>query len=156
MKKQHLILPGTPDWDALCQMCGLCCLLKTIKDGRVYMTRVRCGQLDAETHKCHCYNVNYNKRNDNEHCDSCIARGGSAVNLKTLHNEYVVPGFCPYVKKFVGANNLERPNTDWSATVSEDELPPDAQLSDYIIPGSSKYFRYNPIVNKLLEKGIIK
>ncbi len=156
MERKQQILPGTDAWDAICQMCGLCCLLKTVKDGRIYMTRVRCGQLDAATHKCHCYNVDYNKRDDNKNCDSCIARGGSPVNFKTLHNEYVVPGFCPYVKKFVGPNKLERPKVDWSATISEDELPSGTNLSDYIVPGSAKYFRYNPVVNKILERGFVK
>lgn len=130
---------------------GLCCLLKTVKDGRIYMTRVRCGQLDAATHKCHCYNVDYNKRDDNKNCDSCIARGGSPVNFDTLHNDYVVPGFCPYVKKFVGPNKLTRPNIDFENTISEDELAAGEKLTDYVIPGTAKYFKYNPALSKKLQ-----
>ncbi len=124
MKQKQQILPGTPEWDALCEQCGLCCLMKTFNEhGRMCFTRVRCGQLDQKTRKCHCYCTDYNKR-DGADGDSCIARGGSPVNFKTLHEEYVVPGFCPYVKKFVGPNKLERPNIDFEQTISEDELKP--------------------------------
>ncbi|MBO4672496.1 MAG: hypothetical protein J5608_02470 [Alphaproteobacteria bacterium] len=149
MQKTPDIKPGTPEWEAICQMCGLCCLLKTFDErGHLCLTCVRCGQLDKKTRKCNCYNIDYNKRDDNNIHDSCIARGGSPVNLDTLHNQYVVPGFCPYVKKFVGPNKLERPQIDFEQTISEDELPENANGLDYIIRGTGKYFRYNSCVKK--------
>lgn len=151
------ILPGTPEWESICQQCGLCCLLKVVHMGRVYMTNVRCAQLDQKTRKCHCYNANYNKRDGNNSCSlSCAELDGSPVTQDTLKNEYPVPGFCPYVKKFRGNNNLQRPDVDFDKTISETEMPAGAKLSDYIIPGTSKFFQYNPAVNKVLKDSFTK
>ncbi len=151
------ILPGTPEWESICEQCGLCCLLKVVHMGRVYMTNVRCAQLDQKTRKCHCYNANYNKRDGNNSCGlSCAELDGSPVTPDTLKNEYPVPGFCPYVKKFRGNNNLQRPDIDFDKTISETEMPAGAKLSDYIIPGTSKFFQYNPAVNKLLKDSFTK
>lgn len=150
------ILPGTPEWESICEQCGLCCLLKVVHMGRVYMTNVRCAQLDKKTRKCHCYNAEYGKRDRNSSGPSCAELKGSPVNIETLHNDYVVPGFCPYVKKFVGRNKLTRPDIDFNNTVSENELITGENLSNYIIPGSSKFFQYNPVVNKLLKDGFTK
>ena len=151
------ILPGTPEWESICEQCGLCCLLKVVHMGRVYMTNVRCVQLDQKTRKCHCYNANYNKRDGNTSCGlSCAELDGSPVTPHTLKNEYPVPGFCPYVKKFRGNNDLKRPDVDFNNTISETEMPSGAKLSDYIIPGTSKFFQYNPAVNKLLKDSFTK
>ena len=142
MQNKKQILPGTQEWESLCQMCGLCCLLKTVNEyGRVCLTRVRCRHL-GKNRLCDCYNVKFDARNDAQN-DSCFKSGGSPVNIETLHNDYVVPGCCPYVKCFVGANKLERPVVDWENTVSETELPVGADLCDYIIPGTAHLFRYN-------------
>lgn len=151
------ILPGTPEWEAICEQCGLCCLLKVVHMGRVYMTRVRCAQLDKKTRKCHCYNAEYAKRDGNNSCGlSCAELNGSPVTIDTLKNDYPVPGFCPYVKKFRGNNELVRPDIDFEQTVSETEIPSGFRLSDYIIPGTSKFFQYNPAINKLLKQGFSK
>ena len=153
MEQKQKILPGTPEWDAVCHMCGLCCLVKTINEyGRVCLTRVRCSQLDIKTHKCRCYSSDVHERTNDQGFD-CFKNGGSPLNLDSLHNDYVVPGFCPYVKKFVGPNKLVYPEIDWENTISENELKPGEKLQDYIIPGSSQYFRYNnnnPVLNKKL------
>ena len=152
MEQKQQILPGTPAWDEICQMCGLCCLLKTVNEyGRVCLTRVRCRHLDKKTRLCDCYNIKFDARNDAQN-DSCFKSGGSPVNLDTLHHDYVVPGCCPYVKRFVGTNKLERPVVDWQNTVSETELPAGASLNDYIIPGTSNLFRYNSCVKKYEHK----
>lgn len=143
MKKENQILPGTPAWERICEQCGLCCLLKTVNEyGHVCLTRVRCRHLDKNTHLCDCYNMKFDARNDVNN-DSCFKSGGSPVNLETLYNDYVVPGCCPYVKRFVGQNKLGRPNIDWQNTVSETEFPRGSDLRDYIIPGTTNLFRYN-------------
>ena len=150
-KQTENILPGTPEWESICEQCGLCCLLKVVHMGRVYMTNVRCAQLDQKTRKCHCYDADFDKRNGNSYGLSCAELDGWPVTPETLKNEYPVPGFCPYVKKFRGNNDLQRPNVDFDKTISETEMPAGSDLTDYIIPGSSKFFQYNPAVNKLLK-----
>lgn len=150
MTQKNQILPGTDAWERICEQCGLCCLLKTVDEyGRVCLTRVRCRHL-GKNRLCDCYNMNFSARND-ENCDSCFKSGGSPVNFDTLCNDYVVPGFCPYVKRFVAPNNLTHPNIDFENTISENELPDGANLRDYIIPGTAKFFKYNPAVNKKMR-----
>jgi len=152
MQKENTILPGTPAWESICQMCGLCCLLKTVNEyGRVCLTRVRCRHLSQDTHLCDCYNMKFDARNDAKN-DSCFKSGGSPVNLETLHHDYVVPGCCPYVKRFVSANKLERPVIDWQNTISETELSQNANLQDYIVPGTGNLFRYNACVKQYEHK----
>ena len=150
MQKENQILPGMPAWERICEQCGLCCLLKTPDEyGRVCLTRVRCRHL-GKNRLCDCYNMDFSARAD-ENCDSCFKSNGSPVNFDTLHNDYVVPGFCPYVKKFVAPNKLVRPNIDFENTVGEDELAAGEKLTDYIIPGTAQYFKYNPAVTKKLQ-----
>ncbi len=143
------IVPGTPAWENICQRCGLCCLLKC-RDGKgnFYMTRVACENLDLETKKCRCYASEFNARGDK--ISGCLAHNGGRLNLDTLHNDYLVPGFCPYVKKFVAPNNLKRPKLDGVMLISESEYVGD--LADYIIPNTYKLFRYNPHLNKEMHK----
>ena len=150
MCQKNQILPGTDAWERICERCGLCCLVKTVDEyGRVCLTSVRCRHL-GKNRLCDCYNMNFSARND-ENCDSCFKSNGSPVNLYTLHHDYVVPGFCPYVKQFVAPNNLTRPDIDFENTISEDELPDGAKLRDYIIPGTAKFFRYNRVLNKKMR-----
>ena len=149
-RQKQQILPGTDAWESICEQCGLCCLLKTTDAyGHICLTRVRCRHL-GKNRLCDCYNMNFSKR-DADNGDGCFKSNGSPVNLRTLRSDYVVPGFCPYVKKFIGPNKLERPDIDFEQTVSEDELKPGEKLQDYIIPGTAKYFKYNPVLNKKLE-----
>lgn len=107
MSQKNQILPGTDAWESICEQCGLCCLLKTVNEyGRVCLTRVRCRHL-GKNRLCDCYNMNFSARNDGNF-DSCFKSNGSPVNFDTLCNDYVVPGFCPYVKRFVAPNKLTR------------------------------------------------
>ncbi|MBP9999651.1 MAG: hypothetical protein KBT14_03090 [Proteobacteria bacterium] len=110
---------------------------------------VRCCHL-GKNRLCDCYNTDFSARVD-EDCDSCFKSNGSPVNFDTLHHDYVVPGFCPYVKKFIGPNKLTRPNIDFENTISEDELAAGEKLTDYVIPGTAKYFKYNPALSKKLQ-----
>lgn len=153
---QKFIMEGTPEWENICQQCGICCLVKYCDSlGNIYLTRVRCAALDKDTHKCACYAA------DMEHRDkgglNCSALNGACVTRFTLNNDYAVPSFCPYAQKFC-TNPLvkkakTRPIIDWENTVSETEIG-DNSVGDYVIPGSNKYFKYNPQVNKALHENM--
>lgn len=156
MCKQNII-EGSPEWENICEQCGLCCLVKCCDAiGNIYITNVRCAALDKDTHKCHCYAPDMNNRDVG--CNNCIALGGMRVTRETLNNDYPVPSFCPYVKKFcenqVAKRARKRPNIDWQKTISETELQIGDSLGQHIIPGSDKYFRYNPQVNKRIHESL--
>ena len=152
--KKSNIFEGTPEWESICEQCGLCCLVKYIDNfGNIFMTNVRSAALDQDTHKCRCYASDMDARDNG--CENCIALGGMRVTRETLNNEYPVPSFCPYVKNFcnnsVAKRARHRPDIDWKNTISETELSGDDFVENHIIPGSDKYFRYNPHVNQKMH-----
>lgn len=54
------------EWEALCDGCGRCCLLKLEDedDGSVHLTRLACGLLDIATCRCSDYNARHAKMPD--------------------------------------------------------------------------------------------
>jgi len=149
------IIEGSSQWENICECCGMCCLLKYIDEfGNVFLTNVRCAALDKDTRKCRCYAADMDSRDNG--CENCIALGGTRVTRETLNNDYPVPSFCPYVKKFCknapSKRALHRPNIDWENTISETEMESGDFLSNHIIPGSNKFFKYNPQVNKFYHE----
>ena len=48
------------EWEALCDGCGKCCLLKLENERQIYLTNVACAQIDL--HNCRCQN--YKKRTE--------------------------------------------------------------------------------------------
>ncbi len=151
MKTNKNIIEGTPEWESICEQCGMCCLIKYCDNfGNVFLTNVRCAALDKDTHKCKCYAPNMDSRDNG--CENCIALGGTPVTRETLNNDYPVPSFCPYAQEFCKnpkvKKHKKRPNIDWANTISETEMEYGDLLSAHIIPGSHKYFQHNPHVNK--------
>ena len=143
------IIPGSPQWEDICVRCGLCCLVKYRDDlGNTFLTNIRCDMLDPETGNCGCYNADVKNRNSNG--DSCAKHNGSTLNFETLHNDYVVPSFCAYVQKFGNHDLLKkcskRPDINLKKTVSEKDVP-NEEIPNHVIPGSNKFFKYNPPVN---------
>lgn len=142
------IIPGSPEWEAICKNCGICCLVKCpTLEGKVYLTNVRCSHLDPKNHKCDCY------ANRQSVCSTC-----GNLNHKTLKTEYLVPLSCPYVQTFVkGVKKTNIPNIDWENTISETELKQPnkslgiTELLKHIIHGSSRLFEYNPTLNTKLQ-----
>ena len=153
------IIPGSPEWESICVRCGLCCLVK-YKDnlGNIFLTNIRCDMLNPENGNCRCYSADVSERDNG--CDNCLNHGGSALNFETLYNDYVVPGFCSYVQKF-GKHDLvkkcaKRPNIKWEDTVPESSVAKE-DYSKHVIPGSHKYFKYNPPVNERMhEEAMLK
>ena len=153
------IIPGTPQWESICEQCGMCCLLKYCDDlGNIFMTNVRCAALDKDTRKCACYASDMNARDNG--CENCIALNGARVTYETLNNDYPVPSFCPYAQRFCKNSAVKkashRPYIDWEKTISELELSDENPLANHIIPGSKKYFKYNPHVNKIWHENLKK
>ena len=148
------IIEGSPEWENICEQCGMCCLLKYCDVlGNIYLTNVRCAALDKYTHKCRCYAADMNNR-DNGY-ENCIALGGVRVTRETLNNSYPVPSFCPYAQRFcknVAVKKAShRPQIDWENTISEQEMKKGDTLDKHIIKGSNKYFKYNPLVNQIMH-----
>jgi len=148
------IIEGSPEWEKICEQCGMCCLLKYRDScGNVYLTRVRCAALDKDTRKCRCYAPEMQNR-DNGH-DNCIALGGERVTRLTLNDAYAVPSFCPYAQRFCTNPKVKkakhRPEFDWENTISETELKVGDSLANYVVPNSNKYFKYNPHVNQRIH-----
>lgn len=153
MPKQKII-EGTPAWERICEQCGMCCLIKYCdKLGNIYLTNVRCAALDKDTRKCKCYAADMNARDNGS--DNCIALGGVPVTRETLNNGYPVPSFCPYAQKFCNNDAAKkpkhRPDIDWAKTISETEMADGDSVAKHIIIGSSKYFKYNPEINKKIH-----
>lgn len=135
-------------WEDVCVQCGLCCLVKLHTDtGDVFLTKILCDHLDKETKKCKCYSADFDCRESTD--GGCAAHNGSRLDLNTLHNDYIVPGCCPYVKKYVGKNKLKMPIIDLKSCAHESEVQ-QKDVHKYIIGDSWKLFKYNPAVNKLL------
>ena len=97
----------TPEWEALCDGCGKCCLNKIEYEdtGEVEYTRVACRLLDNETCRC----SNYARRF--EFVPECIR-----LNPKTLKKiSYWLPATCAYKLLQQG-----KPLPDWHPLVTGD------------------------------------
>ena len=148
------IVEGSPEWENICEQCGMCCLLKYCDEfGNIYLTNVRCAGLDKNTRKCKCYAADMDSRDNG--CENCIALGGTRVTRESLNNDYPVPSFCPYVKMFcespVAKKAQRRPDFDWENTISETEMEPNDSFANHAILGSRKYFKQLPHVNKMFH-----
>ena len=78
----------TPEWEALCDGCGKCCLNKIEYEdtGEVEYTRVACRLLNGDT--CQCSNY----ANRHQYVPECVR-----LNPKTLAKvAYWLPGTCAY------------------------------------------------------------
>ena len=68
------------EWDALCDGCGKCCLLKLEDEGQIYLTNIACAQINLRNCRC----KNYEKRT--EIVKNCIylTKESLKINLKLL------------------------------------------------------------------------
>ncbi len=94
-------------WEALCDGCGLCCLVK-IEDedsGEVFNTTVSCRQLDIETCRCRDY--------ENRLIDvpMCVQ-----LTLKNLPELNWLPETCAYRRLLEGS-----PLPSWHPLISKDK-----------------------------------
>jgi uncharacterized cysteine cluster protein YcgN (CxxCxxCC family) len=127
------------EWEALCDGCGQCCLLKLEDeaDGTVHYTRVACRLLDADTCRCSDYPRRFQR------VPGCVRL--TAVSLR--ESGHWMPRTCAYRLRAEG-----KPLPDWhplrtgdresvhragasvrGRTVSEGAVRED-ELEDFIIP----------------------
>ena len=96
-----------PEWEALCDGCGKCCLNKLEDEdtGEVALTRVACRLLDGTTCRCSLYATRH------DHVPECIV-----LTPKTIkRNLYWLPQTCAYRLRFQG-----RSLPDWHPLLSGD------------------------------------
>ncbi len=95
-----------PEWEALCDGCGKCCLNKLEdEDGTVELTRIACRLLDNQSCLCSQYPIRH------QFVPECIV-----LTPKTLQdNMYWLPQTCAYRLVAEG-----RPLFDWHPLVSGD------------------------------------
>lgn len=77
-----------PEWEALCDGCGKCCLnkIEDVDTGDVELTRIACKLLDGETCQCKKYATRH------QYVPECIV-----MTPKTLEdNMYWLPQTCAY------------------------------------------------------------
>ena len=151
------IIEGSPQWEDICEQCGMCCLVKYMDNmGNLFLTNVRCAALDKDSRKCKCYAADMDSRDNG--FDNCIDLGGMLVTRETLNNDYPVPSFCPYAQKFCEGPLVKkykkRPNIDWQNTISETEMADGDALANHVIPGTKKFFKHLPCVNCKLHENM--
>ena len=96
-----------PEWEALCDGCGKCCLNKLEDEdtGEVALTRVACRLLDGTTCQCSLYATRH------DHVPECIV-----LTPKTLkRNLYWLPRTCAYRLRAAG-----EPLPEWHYLISGD------------------------------------
>ncbi|MEB3767394.1 YcgN family cysteine cluster protein [Acinetobacter sp. MD2] len=85
----------TAEWEALCDGCGLCCLVKLEDDEthEVAYTKVACKLMDCQTGQCQ----NYVERQ--QHVPDCIQ-----LTLENLPQLHWLPSSCAYRRIYEGKN----------------------------------------------------
>lgn len=75
------------EWEALCDGCGLCCLVKLEDDEtqKVYYTKVACQLLDCQTGQCSQYDQRH------QYVPDCIT-----LNMENIHQLHWLPSTCAY------------------------------------------------------------
>ena len=89
-----------PEWEALCDGCGKCCLnkLEDEDSGRIVFTRLACRLLDGDSCQCSQYDIRLNLVPD------CIVF--TPENIET--SCYFMPSSCAYRRRYEG-----KPLPDW-------------------------------------------
>lgn len=96
-----------PEWEALCDGCGKCCLHKLEDEvtGEVALTMVACRLLDNDTGLCRHY------ENRHAYVPDCITLTPETV----VENAYWLPKTCAYRLRLEG-----KPLYDWHPLISGD------------------------------------
>ena len=109
-RRKTLAQMTVPEWESLCDGCGLCCLVRFEDEatGEVIPTRVHCKLFDADACRC----SNYAERE--KHVPDCIKL--TPHNIKALE---WMPGSCAYRRLHEG-----RDLADWHPLITGDPESP--------------------------------
>ena len=128
---------SSEEWEALCDGCGLCCLVK-IEDedsGEVYNTTVSCKQLDIESCRCRDYE---NRLNDVAMCIRLTLENIAQLHwlpetcaYRCLYENRPLPSWHPLITKNNRSVQEAGISAKWFA-VSEEYVHPE-QLTDFVI-----------------------
>lgn len=136
---------NSQEWEALCDGCGLCCLVK-IEDedsGEVHNTTVSCRRLDIESCRCRDYE---NRLSDVPMCTKLTLENISQLHwlpetcaYKCLHESRPLPCWHPLITENIFSVHEAGISVKWFA-VSEEYIHPD-QLMECIISADEKQSR---------------
>ncbi len=85
MKNIQDLIPGSQQWEAICQQCGRCCYEKLDYRGKILYTETPCQYLDRDDNSCRIY-----QQRDQLHPEC-------ARLTPDLLVAGILPGDCPYV-----------------------------------------------------------
>jgi len=108
-ENQPLTRMSRPEWEALCDGCGKCCLnkLEDEETGDVVLTRVACRLFDDETCRCAQYPIRH------QFVPECIVLTPDSIP----DHLYWLPRTCAYRLLHLG-----RPLPDWHPLVTNDPM----------------------------------
>ena len=94
------------EWEALCDGCAKCCLLKIIHKRKVYITNISCSKLEPESCRCSDYS------NREKNVKACLK-----LTIDNLHkNSKFLPSSCSYRLISEG-----KPLPQWHHLLSKDQ-----------------------------------
>ena len=88
--KKNLPPQGTPEWEALCTGCGVCCYDKVWIGSRLHLLKSACSFLNMKTNLCKCYEERFERE------PLCMPIDADIIQMGGL------PGDCPYVEGLPG------------------------------------------------------
>ncbi len=94
------------EWEALCDGCAKCCLLKIVDKKKVFITNISCSKLDLDSCRCSDYS------NREKNVKDCLK-----ITKDNLHkNSKFLPSSCSY--KLIGEG---KPLPQWHHLISQDK-----------------------------------
>ena len=97
---------NTEEWEALCDGCAKCCLLKIVNKKKIFITNISCSKLELESCRCSDYS------NREKNVKACIK-----LTKDNLHkNSKFLPSSCSYRLISEG-----KPLPQWHHLLSKDQ-----------------------------------
>ena len=94
------------EWEALCDGCAKCCLLKIVNKNKIFITNISCSKLELESCKCSDY------ENREKNVKACLK-----LTKDNLHkNSKFLPSSCSY--KLISEG---KPLPQWHYLISKDK-----------------------------------
>ena len=84
-KKFSLEQLNTEEWEALCDGCAKCCLLKLVYHKKTYMTNISCSKLETDSCRCSDYT---NREKNVKNCLKLTKDNASNLTPDPLYSSY--------------------------------------------------------------------